>query len=205
MRPRSLNEIELSARRGAAAMGWPYGLAEEVGKAAVWAAQHRSDAIHSLLDMVETARPAPERPVDQGMAVFERATVSSVVAGFDLLAAGAFGVVRFRLVHFLLGAAALGGGMATAYKIGFKLQSGNWTAEVEAGRCRLFGSYDPEAPLSLKIASRPSSSRWQPLTDGIELDPAAWSRLEGLAARSLVPATRISRETGAGAGLVDSD
>ena len=205
MRSRSLNEIEHSARKGAAALGWPYGLAEEVGRAAVWAAQHGSDSIHSLLDMVEAERPAPERPVDQGMAVFERATVSSVVAGFDLLAAGVHGEVRFRLVQFPLGAAALGGGMATAYMTGFKLQSGNWTAEVEAGRCRFLGSHDPEALHCLKITRRPSSGCRQPQNDGIDLDPAVWSRLEEIAARSLVPATRVSRETGAGAGLVDPD
>lgn len=43
------------------------------------------------------------------------------------------------------------------------------------------------------------------LGEGTPVDPRIWERIEALAARTLVPASDVSRERGAGAGRIDSD
>ncbi|MCE2522166.1 MAG: DUF3726 domain-containing protein [Rhodobacteraceae bacterium] len=201
----SLNEIEFCARKAAGAIGWPFGFAEEIGRAAVWSAVQIPAAISSLLDLIESQHRQADCTLNGRTAVFARATAPSAVAAFDLLAAGACDKAVFRQVSSPLGLIGFGGSASVAFDTAFRLRWAGGLGEVAAGHCRLSGELGNDCQYAAEVVSPKCGDPLRVEIDGAVINDAVWHRLQLLAARTLVPATSKSRETGAGAGVVDRD
>lgn len=202
----SLNEVELALVKAASAGGWPFGLAEELGRAGTWSATCRPDAVPALLDMIEAGFRHAEYTIHESGVEFERASAASVISGLDLLAAGCQERAMFRQVAWPLGLLALCGSASSAFGTRFRIHAQGATTEVGAGDWRSEGRVEDIAGPTI-VETRAAADLAGPATpkDGAPLDDEAWKRLQKLAAAALVPATEESRESGAGAGLVDTD
>lgn len=179
----SRNEIEMTARRAGLGIGLPFGLAEELGRAA---AERPADLVHVVeaLDRgIVTPRldTAGRHPVISG-ACSVLAIGPSVV---DLLIAGDSAVrideldVPDLLPAYLDRLPREQGGVATM-TIGI---DGSITVRISTAKAM--------------ISPTPAGE--------VEVDDTAWRRLAGHAAQSLVPNDEHSRAKGAGAGLNDTD
>ena len=205
MNPLSLNELEMSARKAASAFGWPFGLAEEFGRATVWSAVHLPEAIPSLLDLAELGYGPADCNRTGRTATFGSSGAASAIAAFDLLAAGVCDRAVFRSACRPKGLLGFGGSASDAFGTAFTVECGRGRATVGGNLCRLTGKLDRNCELSIEVATSADGSGLRPPKDGVAVDAAVWRRLEALAARFLVPATEMSRRTGAGAGIVDTD
>jgi hypothetical protein len=84
---------------------------------------------------------------------------------------------------------------AFAAAAGYALEGGIDAAQAIAERtvCR-------------RVAAAGRAADPAPLPDGVDVDDALWARLDRFASRTYVPASTVSRLTGAGAGtMVDND
>ncbi len=205
MSPHSLNELEMSARKAAGALGWPFGLAEEFGRATVWSAVQLPEAIPSLLDLAELGYGPADCDRTGRTATFGSSGAASAIAAFDLLAAGVCDRVVFRSACRPTGLLAFGGSASDAFGKVFTVECGRDQASVGGGHCRLTGKLDRNCQLRIEVAASADGSGLRSPKDGVAVDAAVWRRLETLAARFLVPATEMSRRIGAGAGIVDTD
>ena len=205
MNPLSLNELEMSARKAASALGWPFGLAEEFGRAVVWSAVHLPEAIPRLLDLAELGYGPADCTRTGRTATFGNSGAASAVASFDLLAAGDCGRVVFRSACRPTGLLGFGGSASDAFGTAFTVECGGARATVGGDFCRLTGSLDQSCDVSIEVAAHSAGSRLRLPKEGVAIEASVWRRLETLAARFLVPATEMSRRTGAGAGIVDTD
>lgn len=205
MIPRSLNELEMSTRKAAGALGWPFGLAEEFGRAAVWSAIHLPEAIPSLLDLAEFGYGPANCSRNGRTAEFRGSGAGSAVAAFDLLAAGVCERAVFRSTCRPMGLLGFGGSAADAFGMAFRVEWAGGRATVGGDVCRVSDSPERDCEVRVEVAASADGSRLRPPMDGVMIDDTVWHRLETLAARFLVPATELSRRTGAGAGIVDTD
>ena len=205
MSPHSLNELEVSARKAASALGWPFGLAEEFGRATIWSAVHLPGAIPSLLDLAELGYGPANCNRTGRTATFKSSGAASAIAAFDLLAAGVCNRVIFRSACRPKGLLGFGGSASNAFGTAFTVECGRDRATVSGDLCHLTGPLPRNCQLSIEVAASVDGSRLRPPKDGVAVDAAVWRRLETLAARFLVPATEMSRRKGAGAGIVDTD
>ena len=202
----SLNEVEYSLRKAASARGWPFGLAEDLGRAGTWSAACRPDALPDLLDMLEAGFQHAKYAIHGSLVEFERASAASVISGLDLLAAGCQERAMFHQVAWPLGLLALCGSASGAFGTGFRICAEGTTTEVGAGDWWSEGSVeDVSGPTIVECRAAAELAGSTTPKDGVLLDNEAWKRLQKLAAAALVPATEESRVSGAGAGLVDSD
>lgn len=205
MNPHSLNELEMSARKAASALGWPFGLAEEFGRAMVWSAVHLPGAIPSLLDLAELGYEPANCTRTGRTATFGSSGAAYAIAAFDLLAAGDCDRVVFRRACRPTGLLGFGGSASDSFGTVFTVECSQGQATVGGNLCRLTGTLDRNCQLSVEVAANVAGSRLRPPEEGVAIEAAVWRRLETLAARFLVPATEMSRLTGAGAGVVDTD
>ncbi len=200
----SINEIEFAARKAAAGAGWPLGLAEEIGRAVIWSAMQDSELVGPVLDLVEDGfRPTSCHQRD-GLAMFGEATITATVSACDLLVGGICRQAVLSDATRPLGLAAIAGTVASVHGVRFRMQAGEAVAEISPGGIRRSGSLVPPADVSIVINGTCNPDHSRP-TDGLSLPAHDWERLQILAKKSLVPATMKSRETGAGAGIDDSD
>lgn len=205
MNPFSLNELEMSVRKAASALGWPFGLAEEFGRAAIWSAVHLPKAIPSLLDLAELGYGPANCTRTGRTTMFGSSDAASAIAAFDLLAAGDCDRVVFGSACLPTGLLGFGGSASDAFGTAFTVECGRGRATVGGDFCRLAGTFDRNCRLSAEVAADAAGSRLQLPKEGVVIQAAVWHRLETLAARFLVPATEMSRRTGAGAGILDTD
>lgn len=188
----SLNEIETAVRKAVRGAGYDWGLAEEASKAARWLALHGQPAIALFLGLCERfdRRPYAER-APAALAGVWRApggVLCPLIAGAALgdLAPPALetGPMAFPAIYAAFAAAA-----------GYALEGGIDAAQAIAERtvCR-------------RVAAAGRAADPAPLPDGVDVDDALWARLDRFASRTYVPASTVSRLTGAGAGtMVDND
>ncbi len=188
----SLNEIETQVRKAVRGAGYEWGLAEEAAKAARWLALHGHPAIALFLGLCERFDRCPyaERApaATDGVWCAPGGVLCPLVAGAAL---GDFappavetGPMAFPLIYAAFAAGA-----------GYALEGGvdPGLSTVERTVCR-----------HVPAGGRAGDS--VPLPDGIEVDAALWARLDCFARRTYVPASAVSRLTGAGAGtMVDND
>ncbi len=211
----SLNEIETTVRKATVGAGWPWGAAEDAGRAAAWLAARGLEGATAAREALREG-PAPVRlaPIGDGRWRCPRARIlAEGIAALDLLLAGdALRVelggadaplLLLGLAGVMAGAcgaelALLSGGRPVARVCGATLHLGGtppgaWSrVELRAGAAEPEGAVEHRAPL-------------QPGDAGWPVDAQTWAALATLAARCLVPASEISRLRGAGAGLVDDD
>ncbi len=204
----SVNEVELTLKRAAAGAGWPWGLAEDIGRAAARAALlGLPQALAEALAAIEAGFAPPEgRRRAEGWQV-AGPTATAAPAALDLLlAAGGAAPARLAAVDapaLLVGFASLAAELA------------GWPVSImrEDGTCAVVGpgTLTPAGALPAKGAAvtlargTAEASATPPMAEGIATDEALWARALALAARSYVPASAQSRLRGAGAGLTDND
>jgi hypothetical protein len=205
----SLNEIETTVRRAATGAGWPYGLAEDAGRAAAWLAARGLDGVGSALASLE-AGPAPvaaERTAG-GWILQGARSVAAGPSCFDLLQAGARGTsVILEDIDQPLMLVGLGGVAAAERGCAYRLESGaGFHADIGGDAVTPTGPVPgPGATLrAVRSAEAPDARPSEPVP-GVEIDDALWARVKALAAKSYVPATEQSRARGAGAGEIDND
>lgn len=202
----SLNEIELTVRKAAVACGWPYGLAEEFGRAALWAAELKLAAI---CEIIELARPGPttaEPQKEGGRLVFPEG-VAALVSALDYLAGKQADEVAIRATDSLPGMAAFAGTAAKSYGLEFEVAKSGVTLIIAAPAHCWLPERDiaPAGPVTLRSRAAPLLQASNALAGELLLDNGCWAEAVALARKTLVPETDASRERGAGAGLLDND
>lgn len=188
----SLNEIETQVRKAVRGAGYEWGLAEEAAKAARWLALHGHHAIALFVGLCER---------------FDRCRYA------ERAPAATEGVWRARggVLCPLIAGAALGDFAPPAVETGPMAFPLIYAALAGAAGYALEGSIDPKRPMvehtfCRRVGARGRATDAVPLPDGIEVDDALWARLDRFAIRTYVPASALSRLTGAGAGtMVDND
>lgn len=193
----SLNEVEGLALKAARGSGLPWGVAEDVGRAAAWMARHAGTWATSLLDLLETP-PSPEQNplllagfLADSVAGREPRTADRVVAPAWVLpgllsARGENRTIRLGEVEIRCGA----DGSASATCATAAL------ADLPAGRVELWFAEMAPPPLPRHLQARFSRS---------VVAVKDWRRLDVLAQRTYVPASDVSRLTGAGATRLDDE
>ena len=191
----SLNEVETIALKSARAAGLPWGVAEDVGRSAVWLARHVGAWAYPLLTLLETPPPAAHSPLLRAgpLADGAMATVAHVVQPLWLLPVLLAGPGRRNAVVLRLGEAEIRcnpGEPASATLPADAL------AALPGAAVAVRVPGERPVPLHHRLPARFRRS---------VVDAAEWERLEGLAAATYVPASTESRLRGAGAGLLDDE
>ena len=202
----SINEIEQSIRKAATACGWPYGIAEEFGRAASWAAELGVDAIPSLLDYVRPGLASAE-PRRIGSKLIFPDGAAAAISAMDRLADPAIDYVIFPGTAKVAGLAAFAGAAAKSREVRIvAANSSGLLFDVGSAHCN-FSRNMVGAGSEILVCSEPARSQNPPRNPvgGFELGDSTWADLEALAAKSYVPTTDHSRRAGAGAKASDND
>ncbi|MDQ0469218.1 DUF3726 domain-containing protein [Labrys wisconsinensis] len=194
----SLNEVEAQAMKAARGAGLPWGAAEEAGRAARWLAGHGFDWAPALLGLLGTP------------------TAATVLAAALRLADGLAGsaadeereagdcVPLWSLAVLALRARTLGTALAVRWP--------GLVVRIEAD-----GAVSLDRPAQIVPGALPGTARLAVGPGSPEAFPLGlpavrsrvrlsdWRAIGALAALTYVPASALSRETGAGAGLTDND
>ncbi|WP_395446231.1 DUF3726 domain-containing protein (plasmid) [Aminobacter sp. UC22_36] len=184
----SYNEVQTVARKAASGAGLPYGVAEDIGQAAVWLSARGVDAVRVVVAALAD----------------DRQTILAGQAAIDALCCGETEEVVLKdrdcgLLIGLAGVAAMNAGLSFAVRLG----NGDVVPLVRvsdvAGRVpsaaalRLMSDDVDDAPARFG-APRPAAT-----------DAGAYAAALGLAAKTHVPASELSRAQGAGASASDND
>ena len=213
----SFNEIDVMSKRAARGAGFPWGLAEEAGKATRWLMAYGFPGLEILQDILkynDTRHDTDEVPVaNDGVWQARTGNLCPIVAGAILSDRAAditiedgikFGMMLrpIALAPFVATAARISGGV-------FELHWDDVTMEIGANEVSLTG-----ACVHLKnhttegVCCRRTQ---QAITDPVKrvtectADARVWARLNDYAHRTFAPASDASRLAGAGAGLTDND
>lgn len=188
----ALNEIEAMAKRATRGVGYPWGLAEDAGKAARWLCAQGLDGV-AVLAAALAHPPGDDAPLMIGVRLSDRAyalpdaelELSAIAQPLMLLP---FAAMAARQLRSTLTVACAGA-----------------EAVTDGTHLCLSGAFpDPAAALTIRkggqlSAPRPPSSRATPAQE-------SWDMLNRLAHRTYAPATEESRRLGAGgAALTDND
>ncbi|MEO5325971.1 DUF3726 domain-containing protein [Mesorhizobium sp. CC13] len=183
----SYNEVLTVARKAAGGAGLPHGVAEDVGEAAVWLSARGVDAVSIVVD-----------------ALGSPAEILGAQAAIDALCCGETAEIaaegwncRLMLIG-LAGAVAAGTEMNLAVRKAGNVEPLARMVTAEALVPSVVGLLllpfaDDGAPTPLR-SHRPAAT-----------DAAAYAAALGLAAKTYVPASELSRARGAGAGTTDND
>ncbi len=212
----SLNEVETLARKAACGAGVAVGVAEDFGSAVRVLSASRLDgpalAARALAALGDgrSAPPSAERKSTAWRMVpaDPEAGLSACLAGpatADLALAFSEDIVLFALdvpeiVAGYLAAAGDGRCRALASEDGPAVVAVDGAVFLVAGEGPLAAGTFTCRPFTGALPGRLAVP-----TDGVPVEAKVHAALDGLAARLLVPATDLSRERGAGAGLIDGD
>lgn len=207
---RSLNEIELMARKAAVGAGWASGLAEDAGRAAAWLCRHGYDGVQAVYASVRTGpRDISVEDTQTGLVFHDARAARAGPSALDLLADG--GMTEHAILRnvdspvMLLG---LAGTLSAQYGTAVGLEFANGARARVASDCLQITGAVSYASCDVQVQritwsgvpARPTDA-----TTGFNANEDIWAKLESLAAKTYVPATDESRRRGAGAGLIDND
>ena len=203
----SLNEIEVTAKKAARGAGYPWGLAEEAGRATRWLCAQGLDgpaALAPLLDAGFAASLVDHAPQSLAGPWTVAHPLCPLITGAALSDCAATLPARvgpvmapLLLLPFLASAARQ---IATP----LSLSTDAITATTDGTGLALSGPMPGMAntveigPTAMPSVTQAQHSRARP-------DPTAWETLGRYAYRTYAPATEESRLKGAGAGLSDND
>lgn len=207
----SLNEIEATAKKAARGAGYPWGLAEEAGKATRWLCAHDCDGVAALAALLTA--------VDQ----------ASITEWSPGVTGGVWRAPKGVLCPIATGA-------ALSDRAGLlpstDLQMGDMAQPIMLVPFAAMASKTLNQPISIKWegadnvvdggafslkGAAPCATPWVRVKTGGQTDhpqtprsraqpvPHAWRTLMDFAHRTYAPATDESRQKGAGAGLSDND
>lgn len=186
----SYNEVQSLARKAASGAGLPHGVAEEIGHAAVWLSARGVDAISIVVDALgDDARG--RQAVLRGQAAIDALCCGE--AEQVLPADHAYGLWLIGLA----GAAAMDTGLNLA------IQQGNGDVVPLARVSDASGLLPTMRTLRLLPDNAAPACSGTPRPTAT--DAGAYAAALGLAARTYVPASDLSRTQGAGAGTTDND
>ncbi len=216
----SLNEVGSIVTKATIGAGWPEGLAEDVGNAAVWLSVKGHDGVSAAASAIE---PLPETLAAQaeelkgGWRFPNARAVSAGPSAFDLLSAGASAVALMTVDSplLVLGFAGVAadddGGYGLSEKAGTAVRV--YASKIE-GDVSVVSTWrdvvisalpmkpDDGSYVDLRKA-RPQADVVEP--DGVTVDPVSWTRMLYLAKLTQVPERSDSRTSGAGAGAIDNE
>lgn len=190
----SLNEIDAMAKKAARGAGYPWGIAEEAGRAVRWLEARGLPGLAALLRQLEDGAITQTSPLLAGVALSDRA---QAIAGGEAFNASA---VDEPLLLLPFAAAA-----ADVSNRAIDLAWGHIRFRAVAGAATLSGRVAAIATRSATIRAEAASGTLDglPLHEriaGIAIDKALWAGLDGFAVKTYVPASEASRRKGAGAG-----
>ncbi|MBB6468837.1 DUF3726 domain-containing protein [Aminobacter carboxidus] len=185
----SYNEVQTLTRKAASGAGLPHGVAEDIGQAAVWLSARGVDAIRVVVAALTD----------------DRQKILAGQAAIDALCCGETEEIVLEdrdcglLLIGLAGAASMNAGLTLAVRLGggdlVPLVRVSDVAEwvPSAATLRLMSCDVDDTPARFG-APRPAAT-----------DVGGYAEALGLAAKTYVAATELSRAQGAGAGTTDND
>lgn len=202
----TLNEVKGAVTKAAVGLGWPFGLAEDIGRASVWLLEQGRCTLAEVVSALEQDKGLPYPIRNDASWVFEGAlSLRDGPAALDLLLAGAQSVTLQALdfPNVVAGLAAVRA-RDTGHTIGLQ---GDGDA---CGRVSSLGFSLPqfEVPTNLRLCLAQEASVEIPnqiVRDGVVVDLEDWQRLQRYAAQTYVPNDDRSRSSGAGAGSIDNE
>lgn len=205
----SLNEVEATAKKATRGAGYPWGLAEEAGKATRWLCAHDMNGCKALADLLvetdgsdlETWTPRCDEPVWKGSG----GRLCPLIAG-AALSDRALILHRVRLLALvapllLLPFAALA---AQKHQAVVLMDMQGVKAATDGSALSFTGTF-PTVADALAISIGDRVLRPLPQVSRADPDERTMDVLNNLAKRTYAPATEDSRLSGAGAGLSDND
>lgn len=206
----SLNEVDALAKKATRGAGYPWGHAEEAGKAVRWLCQNGVDGCAILartlahFDGRDGASGTPD--VTQTPWQSPGDTLCPIIAGTalsDMAPALRDGAIRVNAVvePALLLPFAAAAALMLDHPV--RVECNGATATTDGKRLAQDGAFDAAGPVSVFLAEAidqpaPQQTRASP-------DPATFAALNRFAHRTYAPATEASRLKGAGAGTNDND
>jgi len=207
----SLNEVELTAKKAARGAGYPWGMAEEAGKATRWLCQQGLDGCLVLAELLKQSDGAdladwspkpnssdwnikakPLCPIMTGAAISDHAN------GLRIQTIHVSNVLQPLL---LLPFAAMAARQLDAT---ITLTWSGCVAQTNGHGLHIHGDQMDGADFILIKIDGPVESL-QTQTSRSSPDADAWAALGQFAHRTYAPATAESRAKGAGAGITDND
>jgi len=207
----SLNELEATAKKAVRGAGYPWGLAEEAGKSAVWLCQHDIDGcaiLSSWLEQFDNTYPMDQQlnfqthcwsatngvlcPLIAGSALSDYATILT----FSMLRIR--GVVHPALLFFF---AAM---TAQQRKTTVSLLWPGTLVLTDGAQLSVNGAID-SATADIVIKYGDKLGRPNAIRTRVEPDLVTWSKLRCFSSRIYAPATEESRLRGAGSGLSNTN
>ena len=198
----SLNEVEAIAKKAARGAGYPWGLAEEAGRATRWLAAHGLDGCAALAGLLEAVDGAP--PTPQPGPIWEAAS--------GRLCPVATGAALSDHAHALGAETRLGAITQPLLLLPFAAflarDKGTISVAWEGGGAVTDGQVSTHGTTpawSLWATLRLGGTLEAPRAPGSRADPApeAWASLAAFAHRTYAPATEESRQKGAGPSDTD--
>ncbi len=224
---RSLNEIELTARKATRGCGLPWGIADETGKAIRWLHIFGLDGVSGLLSVLEQYRH--QAPIDyapqslQGIWCARTGTLNPLLSGVSLC--DCIGLLQHRTIETakigyplltagFLGNSLLGNTLAESLlgqNQSIQLKWSGVTLELQQNQLAVRGNKDDleikvsEQLICQRITLASDTEQRQMLIGDVMVDDKCWKKLEEYAFNIYVETTEASRISGAGAGLNDND
>lgn len=208
----SLNEVEATAKKATRGAGYPWGIAEDAGKATRWLCARGQDGCALLAEVLHKFDGAPLAEITPdlrgGTWAAPGGTLCPLMAGTALadhaliahpadLRMGAVAVPRMLLPFAALVATQFDAPVTLTWPGGAAITEGASLDLTEEGQT-------PTAPW-LRLARGGVAATPRAALSRATPDPAAWDSLNAFAHRTYAPATEESRRKGAGAGTPDRD
>ncbi len=206
----SLNEVEVTAKRAARGAGYPWGLAEEAGKATRWLCANGQDGIAELMRLLNlglAASPASHSPKGLTEIWASDAPLCPLATGALLsdcarsLPGGRIEMKQVANPVFLLPFAA---GASRVLGSTVTVECDGQIAVVD-GKCLSVADRFPATATQITVRVGGDMTIPHPRQTRAAPDPDIWVRLNRFAHRTYAPATEESRKLGAGSGLSDND
>jgi hypothetical protein len=211
----SLGELETTARKAARGAGYPWGLAEEAGRAARALAEIGLDGARLLRALVDAVAPRPQQSLVparlDSIWAAEEGPLCPIRVGATLcdlarsLPEGGMAISRVLVpglfLPFAADAARIRDAPVTLSWRGGIVGIGPEGLPRASGVLKLADAAEADLflhPGGMALPAAPRETRARP-------DQAAWDAILALAHRTYAPATEASRLSGAGAGLSDND
>lgn len=214
MTPFSANETQSIVRKAAIGMGYDVGVAEDLGKAAVWLCVRNFDGAQTVLRSIadgpsQTFTRDSARDSECEYLVFKGLQIATGGPGIvDIAASGELPVkIELQGVKFPLLLLGLAGICAGSYGIDITIAAEDGSAAISTDGTAIRGIVPPDGvdlTLTCQLGDAGAARAAYPITT-FTCDDETWNSLSKLAAKTYVPASEVSREKGAGAGLTDND
>lgn len=197
----SQTELKSALYRMLTGSGMDVGMAEDLARAGAAGAALGMPVCDEMLSAVKCRRPdahfEDDRLIWRG-----RVDLTALVTSIDFLQTGQVQTVQANIVAAPHMTAALA--IYLAPELSFAIIAGGKIITTHDGKIQDMGNLGTEG-FAISVVAKPTALE-TPLEPGaLQLDEAVWDKIMLLAAKSYVPASEVSRASGAGAGLTDND